>query len=86
MKVLMLQHGHNTIKRKDNMITEASMKANKLHVMHSAKQIGKIKDDEERERQAKDLEKKAKKITFHFISVRGPRPPKQDWKHTQIYS
>ncbi len=44
------------------MITEASRKANKLHIMHSAKQIGKIKDNEERERQAKDLEKKAKKM------------------------
>ena len=44
------------------MITEASMKANKLHVMHAAKQISKEKDDEERERQAKDLEKKAKKL------------------------
>ena len=44
------------------MITDASRKANKLHVMHSAKQIGKIKDNEERERQAKDLEKKAKKL------------------------
>ena len=46
------------------MITEASKKANKLHIMHSAKQIGKIKDGEERERQAKDLEKKAKKMGF----------------------
>ena len=44
------------------MITEASKKANKLHIMHSAKQIGKIKDGEERERQAKDREKKAKKM------------------------
>ena len=44
------------------MITEASRKANKLFVMHSAKQIGKIKDAEERERQAKDLEMKAKKM------------------------
>ena len=44
------------------MITEASRKANKLHIMHSAKQIGKIKDEEARERQAKDLEKKAKKM------------------------
>ena len=60
----MLLHGGNTIKRKrkDNMITEASMKANKLHVMHAAKQISKEKDDEERERQVKDLEKKAKKL------------------------
>ena len=46
------------------MITEASKKANKLHIMHSAKQIGKLKDSEERERQAKDLEKKAKKMGF----------------------
>ena len=44
------------------MITEASTKANKLWVMHTAKQIGKEKDDEERERQVKDLEKKAKKM------------------------
>ena len=35
------------------MITEASTKANKLHVMHAAKQIGKIKDNEERGRQGK---------------------------------
>ena len=41
---------------------EASTKAEKLFIMHSAKQIGKIKDAEERERQAKDLEKKAKKM------------------------
>ncbi len=46
------------------MITEASRKANKLHIMHSAKQIAKEKDSEERERQAKDLEKKAKKMGF----------------------
>ena len=51
------------------MITEASMKANKLHVMHAAKQIGKIKDDEERERQAKDLEKKAKKLGLNRRDV-----------------
>jgi hypothetical protein len=44
------------------MITEASSKANKLHVMHAAKQISKEKDNDERERQAKDLEKKAKKM------------------------
>ena len=29
------------------MITEASKKANKLHIMHSAKQIGKIKDNDD---------------------------------------
>ena len=46
------------------MITEASKKANKLHIMHSAKQIAKEKDSEELERQAKDLEKKAKKMGF----------------------
>ena len=40
---LLKQHGHNTIKEKDNMITEASRKANKLFVMHSAKQISKEK-------------------------------------------
>ena len=51
------------------MITEASTKANKLHVMHAAKQIGKIKDDEERERQAKDLEKKAKKLGLNRKDV-----------------
>ena len=32
--------------------------------MHSAKQIGKEKDDEERERQVTDLEQKAKKMSF----------------------
>ena len=46
------------------MITEASKKANKLHIMHAAKLIGKVKDNEERESQAKDLEKKAKKMGF----------------------
>ena len=51
------------------MITEASRKANKLHIMHSAKQIGKIKDEEERERQAKDLEKKAKKMGFNRADI-----------------
>ena len=51
------------------MITEASKKANKLHIMHSAKQIGKIKDGEEREREAKDLEKKAKKMGFSRAEI-----------------
>ena len=51
------------------MITEASRKANKLHIMHSATQIGKIKDEEERERQAKDLEKKAKKMGFNRADI-----------------
>ena len=65
----MLLHGGNITKRKDNMITEASMKANKLFVMHSAKQKSKEKDDEERERQAKDLEKKAKKLGLNRADV-----------------
>jgi hypothetical protein len=51
------------------MITEASTKANKLWVMHTAKQIGKEKDDEERERQVKDLEKKAKKMGLNRADV-----------------
>tara|TARA_B110000438_G_scaffold172580_1_gene164975 strand:- start:186 stop:575 length:390 start_codon:yes stop_codon:yes gene_type:complete len=51
------------------MITEASTKANKLHVMHAAKQIGKIKDNEERERQVKDLENKAKKMGLNRADV-----------------
>ena len=43
---------------------EASTKANKLFIMHSAKVIGKEKDAEERERQVTDLEQKAKKMGF----------------------
>ena len=43
---------------------EASTMADKLFIMHSAKQIGKIKDDEEREREVTDLEQKAKKMGF----------------------
>ena len=43
---------------------EASTKAEKLFIMHSAKQIGKVKDTEERERQITDLEQKAKKMGF----------------------
>ena len=46
------------------MNTEASTKAEKLFIMHSAKQIGKVKDTEERERQITDLERKAKKMGF----------------------
>ena len=59
----MLLHGGNITKRKDNM-KEASTKAEKLFIMHSAKQIGKVKDTEERERQITDLERKAKKMGF----------------------
>ena len=56
-------------REREIMITEASKKANKLHIMHSAKQIGKIKDDEEREREAKDLEQKAKKMGFNRAEI-----------------
>jgi len=49
-------------RKREKMITEASTKANKLWVMNSAKQISKVNDDEERERQATDLAKKAKKM------------------------
>ena len=45
-------------------VKEASTKAEKLFIMHSAKVIGKEKDDEERERQVTDLERKAKKMGF----------------------
>ena len=46
------------------MTNEASTKANKLFIMHSAKVIGKEKDAEERERKITDLEQKAKKMGF----------------------
>ena len=45
-------------------VKEASMKANKLHIMHSAKQIAKIKSGHEKENAITDLEKKAKKMGF----------------------
>jgi len=46
------------------MITEASRKANKLHIMHAAKLISKMDSGHERENAVKDLEKKAKKMGF----------------------
>ena len=46
------------------MINEASTKADKLFIMHSAKVIGKIKNNDEREREVTDLEQKAKKMGF----------------------
>ena len=46
------------------MITEASTKANKLHIMHAAKLISKMKSGHERENAISDLEKKAKKMGF----------------------
>ena len=46
------------------MITEASTKANKLHIMHAAKLISKMKSGHEKENAISDLEKKAKKMGF----------------------
>ena len=46
------------------MITEASRKANKLHIMHAAKLLSKMKGGHEKENAVKDLEKKAKKMGF----------------------
>ena len=46
------------------MITEASMKANKLHIMHAAKLISKMKSGDEREQAVTELEQKAKKMGF----------------------
>ena len=47
------------------MTNEASTKADKLFIMHSAKVIGKIKNNDEREREVTDLEQKAKKMGFN---------------------
>ena len=46
------------------MITEASRKAKKLHIMHSAKLLSKMKGGHEKENAVKDFEKKAKKMGF----------------------
>ena len=46
------------------MIKEASMMANKLMIMHSAKLIAKMKSGEEKENKISELEKKAKKLGF----------------------
>ena len=45
-------------------VKEASMKANKLHIMHAAKLIAKMKSGHEKENAISDLEKKAKKMGF----------------------
>ena len=45
-------------------VEEASKKANKLHVMHAAKLISKMKSGHEKENAISDLEKKAKKMGF----------------------
>ena len=45
-------------------VVEASKKANKLHIMHAAKLISKMKSGHERENAISDLEKKAKKMGF----------------------
>ena len=46
-------------------VKEASTKANKLHIMHAAKLISKMKSGHERENAITDLEKKAKKLGFN---------------------
>ena len=46
------------------MITEASRKAKKLHIMHAAKLLSKMKGGHEKENAVKELEKKAKKMGF----------------------
>ena len=45
-------------------VKEASTKANKLHIMHAAKLIAKMKSGHEKENAISDLEKKAKKMGF----------------------
>ena len=45
-------------------VKEASAKANKLHIMHAAKLISKMKSGHEKENAITDLEKKAKKMGF----------------------
>ena len=45
-------------------VEEASKKANKLHIMHAAKLISKMKSGHEKENAISDLEKKAKKMGF----------------------
>ena len=45
-------------------VKEASTKANKLHIMHAAKLISKMKSGHERENAISDLEKKAKQMGF----------------------
>ena len=45
-------------------VEEASRKAYKLHVMHAAKLISKMKSGHEKENAISDLEKKAKKMGF----------------------
>ena len=53
-----------SLKSEFNPVEEASKKANKLHIMHAAKLISKMKSGHEKENAVKDLEKKAKKLGF----------------------
>jgi len=55
---------HKSLKSEFNPVEEASKKANKLHIMHAAKLISKMKSGHEKENAVKDLEKKAKKLGF----------------------
>ena len=53
---------HKSLKNEYNPVKEASKKANKLHIMHAAKLISKMKSGHERVNAISDLEKKAKKM------------------------
>ena len=55
---------HKSIKNEYDPVKEASTKANKLHIMHAAKLIAKMKSGHEKENAISDLEKKAKKMGF----------------------
>ena len=53
---------HKSLKNEYDPVKEASTKANKLHIMHAAKLIAKMKSGHEKENAISDLEKKAKKM------------------------
>ena len=55
---------HKSLKNEYDPVKEASTKANKLHIMHAAKLIAKMKSGHEKENAISDLEKKAKKMGF----------------------
>ena len=55
---------HKSLKNEYNPVEEASTKAKKLHIMHAAKLIAKMKSGHEKENAISDLEKKAKKMGF----------------------
>ena len=55
---------HKSLKNEYDPVKEASTKANKLHIMHAAKLIAKMKSGHEKENAISDLEKTAKKMGF----------------------